>query len=475
MRYEVLAEDEIALIDDATMRILSTTGVTIYERQSQELLGREGVRIDKANSRVRIPERVVREALESAPSRIRLAARDPSNSIELGSGKTFYTNSATGIKVLDHLTGEVRGSVLSDIQVFAKVADALDNVHYYGPTVVAHDVKGGSHFLAETAAALENTTKHVTHEAHGTNLTRLLVRMAQVVAGGEDELRKSPVVSAGGCPVSPLQFDVENTEAMLEFAGAGMPYDVLSMAMGGGTSPITLAGQLALTNAEVLTGVVLCQLVNAGSPVIYGSVASTMDMRTGVLALGAPERAVLNAAAVQMANSYGLPSLVGAISTDGKLPGDQAMFEKAMTGLPPVLAGADVIFGPAMLSSATTYSVEQLVMDDEIAGALSRIKDGMAVDGETLALELIDRIGPGGDFIGTMHTLEHLKRDVWLPELADRNIAERWIGLGAKDMRAKARERVQHILHKHTVKPLDREQRKEIDDILKAATRLPDA
>ena len=472
VKFEVLSEDDIERIDQATMEILKSTGVAIYERQSRELLRDRGADVDESRSIARIPERVIRESLDEAPSRFKLAARNPRRSIELGAGRTYFTNSATGIKVLDHVTGKIRESVLSDIPVFTRVADALENIHFYGPTVVAHDVKGRFHFLSEVLSAIENTTKHVAHESQGTDMTKQFVRVAQIVAGGEDELRKNPVVSAGGCPVSPLQFDKANTEAMLEFARAGMPFDVLSMAMGGGTSPITLAGELAVINAEVLAGIALCELVNPGCPVIYGSVASTMDMRTGVLALGAPERAVLNAAVVQMARHYGIPSEVGGISTDGKLPGDQTMFEKTMTGLPSVLAGADIVFGPAVLSSATTYSVEQLVIDDEIAGALTRIRDGMIVDDESLAVALTNKIGPGGSFLGTKHTLEHLRKDIWFPQLADRNIADNWMKLGAKDMRARAREKVLQILSEHEVQPLEKEQKKDIEQVLKVASRL---
>ena len=471
MRFEVLTEDDVERIDKATMSLLGTTGVAIYEKYSRDLLRNEGAQVNEASSRIRIPEKVIREAVEKAPARFRLAARDTAKSVELGSGRTYFTNSATGIKVLDHVTGRVRDSLLSDVAVFAKIADALDNIHFYGPTVVAHDVKGEMHFLSETLMALENTTKHVCHESHGAELTKSFVKIAQIVSGGEEELRKNPVVSAGGCPVSPLQFDGPNTEAMVECARAGMPYDVLSMAMGGGTSPITLAGELAVINAEVLTGVAICELVNPGCPVIYGSVASTMDMRTGVLALGAPERAVLSAAVVQMARHYGIPSLVGGISTDGKVPGDQAMFEKVMTGMAPVMAGADMVFGPAMLSSATTYSVEQLVMDDEVAGALARVRQGMQVDDESLALSLIDKAGPGGEFIGTRHTLEHFKNEIWMPRLADRNIADRWLGLGAKDMRVKAKEKVLQILAEHFVRPLEAEQRKEIELVIRTVSK----
>ncbi len=272
--------------------------------------------------------------------------------------------------------------------------------------------------------------------------------------------------------MSPLQFDGPNTEAMLEFARAGMPYDVLSMAMGGAAAPMTLAGTLTIVNAEVLAGLTLCELVNPGCPVLYGSVATIMDMKVGTPALGAPERALLSSAAVQLAHHYRLPSLVGGISTDAKLPGEQAMFEKTMTGLAPVLAGSDIVFGPAVLNSARTYSVEQLVLDDEIAASLLRIQRGIGVDEDALALDLIDRIGPGGGFIGTRHTLEHVKKDVWMPDLLDRSSG----GVGSRfrggDMGTRAKEKVQQILDEHRADPLEGEQKQEIRRILSDAAAL---
>ena len=454
------------------MAILARTGVAVYEKQSLKQLEDGGADVDFGKSRARIPERLITNSIEKAPSKFKLAARDHRRSVELGSGSTYFTNSATGIKVLDHETGKVRQSMLSDICEFARVADALENIAFYGPTVVAHDVKGKLHFLKETVAAIENTTKHVAHECQGTEMTRQFIRIAHTMAGGEDAFRKNPAVSMGGCPVSPLQFDRPNTEAMVESAKAGMPYDVLSMAMGGGTAPLTIAGELALINAEVLVGATICQLLAPGCPIIYGSVASVMDMRTGILALGAPERSLINVAVVQLAHHYRIPCIVGGISTDAKVPGDQAMFEKTMTGLPPVLAGSDIVFGPAVLSSATTYSIEQLVIDDEVAGALLRIKKGIDVDDDALALDLIDKIGPGGGFIGTRHTLDHTKKDLWKPNLSDRNIYDNWLKLGSKDMRTRAKERAAVILEESDVPPLEKEQKKEIDEILHDAEKV---
>jgi len=471
MRLEVLSKDDIERIDEATVSVLERTGVAVYERQSLDVLEESGARVDRASSRARLPERRVREALERAPTRVRLAGRHGGRTVDLGSGKTYFTNSLQGIKVLQLGTDETRDSLLSDIPVFAKLVDALPNIDFYGVTVVAHDVPGEFHYLRELAAAVENTTKHVEHGCHGTAMAKAYVGIAQVVSGGEEELRKNPAVSSFGCPVSPLQFDRANTEAMVECARAGMPYDVLSMAMAGASSPMTLAGTLTMINAEVLAGTTICEVLNPGTPVIYGSVASIMDMRTGVMALGAPERPVLNSAVAQMAHSYGLPSLVGGMSTDGKLPGQQVLMEKAITGLGPALAGSDVVFGAGLLDSATTYSPEQLVIDNELAGAIARVRDGMSASAEDIAQELIEKTGPGGSFLGSRHTMEHMRKSVWMPELCDRNIHDNWVRLGAKDMREKARERAKEILDRHTVRPLEKEQRQDIEKILADASK----
>jgi len=471
MKLSVLTEGMIDKIDGATARILERTGVAVYEKQSMAVLERNGASVDRATSRVRIPERLLRRALDSLPKTVELAARDRSKSIMLGSDRSYITNSLQGVKVLDHLTGETRPSMLSDVASFATIVDSLKNIDFFGVTVVAHDVPGELHYVKELATAVESTSKHVSHGCHGTAMAKGFVDIGEVVAGGEEEQRKHPMVSGLGCPVAPLQFDKANTEAMVEMAKAGIPYDVLSMAMSGASAPMSPAGTLAIVNAEVLAGTAICQLLNPGCPVIYGSVASIMDMRTGVMALGAPERPIINSCVVQLAHHYGLPSLVGGLSTDGKLPGEQVLMEKVMTGLPPLLAGSDVVFGPGLLCSATTYSIEQLVIDNEVAGALARIKGGLEVDADSIALEAIEKAGPGGGFLGMRHTLDHLKTDVWMPELIDRNVYDNWFRLGAKDMRAKAKEKVVLILRDHRTKPLDKEQIEDIKKIMNGCSK----
>ena len=466
MHLSMLTEEDIETIDGASIHILENTGVAVYERQSLDILEENGAQIDRSTSIVRVPERLVRECMDGLPGSIILAGRDDSKSLTLGSGESKFLSSLQGVEVLDHETDEIRPSVLSDVAMFARIVDYLENVDIYGVTVVAHDVPGELHYLKELATAVESTGKHVIHSCRGGDLTRGFIRIAETVSGGSDALAKRPAVSFYGCPVSPLQLDRPNTEAMVECAKAGMPFTALSAAMAGASSPMPLAGTLALLNAEILASTVICQLFNPGTPVIYGSASSIMDMRTGVMALGAPERAIINTGTVELAHHYGMPSWSSGLTTDAKMPGDQAMMEKVITCLPLLLASSDIIIGPAMLSSAMMYSPEQLVLDNEAVGALRRVKKGMAVNSKTIALESIRQAGPGGAYLGMRQTLEFFRSDVWMPALTDRNVFENWQKDGERDLRDAAKEVVRNILDIHKPQELDAERRREIDSVM---------
>ncbi|MDH3365799.1 MAG: trimethylamine methyltransferase family protein [Thermoplasmata archaeon] len=470
MHLSMLTEEDIEQIDRASISILEDTGVAVYEKESLDVLEGGGACVERSTSRVKIPEKLVRESLERLPKKVTLAGRDEARSVTLGAGESHFMNSLQGIRVLDIDTGMTRPSMLQDVAMFARLVDYLDKIDIFGVTVVAHDIPGELHYVKELATAVENTGKHIIHGCHGTRMTKGFVKIAEVASGGSEALARRPAASSFGCPVSPLQFDRANTESMVECAKASMPYTVLSMAMAGASSPMPLAGTLSVINAEVLAGATICQLLNPGTPVIYGSVSSIMDMRTGVMALGAPERPVINTAVVEVAHSYEMPVWVGGMSTDGKKPGEQTMMEKVMTGLPPLLAGADILFGAALLSSAVVYSPEQLVIDNEVAGALDRVRKGTKIDSETVALDAINKAGPGGGFLGMRQTLDYFKSDVWVPRLIDRNVYENWERIGRPDMRSIARERARNILDEHSAKPLEDEQKKEIDMIVKGCS-----
>jgi len=467
----LLTRDELYEIHLATVDILERVGVGIYEERALKLMDEAGANVDYDKKVVKIPRYLLKELIRKAPEVVTLFARNPKHTVRLEPGKTYFNNSGYGIKVYDLDTGQHRDSKSEDVINFAKLFDALENLHVYQPPVTSHDIPEYVRSLHELAISLENTSKHVSSAAFGVDVIKRYIQIGAAVAGGEDELRKKPLISAGTCPISPLQHSKEDTECLIEFAKFGLPFLVLSMAMGGGTAPLTIAGELVVINAEVLSGIALVQLVNPGTPVFYGSVSSTMDMKTGKLALGAPERPLINSGCVQLARYYRVPSWVGACSTDAKAPGPQAMFEKIMTVIIPVLAGANLIFGPAILDSGKTYSFEQLVLDNEIIGAVYRILEGVNVNAESLALEVIEKVGIGGHYLAQKHTSDHVLSDQWRPTLLDRGTRGDWVKAGSKDMCELARERAKKILSSHEVEPLEKDVKEEIWKILKKAEK----
>jgi len=472
IKLDPLDKDQLYEVHLATLDILERIGVGIYEDRALKLMDEAGAIVDYDRKVVRIPQYLLKELIKKAPEVVTLYARNPKHSVRLESGgKTYFNNSSYGIKVYDLDTGMHRDSTSEDVANFARLADALENIHVYLPTVTAHDVPEYVRALHELAIGLDNTEKHVSHATYGADAIRHYIQIGATIVGGEEELRKKPVVSASTCPISPLQHSKEDTETLIEFAKFGLPFFILSMAMGGGTAPLTIAGELVVINAEVLSGIALVQLVNPGTPVLYGSVSSTMDMKTGKLALGAPERPLINSGCAQLARYYKIPSWIGACSTDAKVPGPQAMFEKVITAIVPMLAGASLIYGPAILDSGKTYSFEQLVLDNEIIGALYRIVEGIDVNADSLALEVIENVGIGGHYLAQKHTSAHVLSDQWRPTLVDRGSREEWVKAGRKDMCVLARERAKKILASHEVEPLEKDVRKEMWEIVKKAER----
>jgi trimethylamine--corrinoid protein Co-methyltransferase len=463
--------EELEAIDAATLRVLQNVGVKFPDNYALEALKDAGAEVDYKNELARFPENVVKEALKRAPDTVTLCGRDPSHNIRLGEGGgTHFMPSGIGVYIYDLDTGHRRTANRTDTANVSKIVDALPNIHVLQVMVSPGDVpdKVADHFKFE--GAFNNTTKHVSNcigPITSDDGARDIVEMASAVVGGKDELKKKPIISVHQCPISPLQYDVHGLRAIMEYAKNSVPVCIYSMAMGGGTAPVTIAGELVVINAEFLAGLVLLQELNPGCPVIYGTVASVMDLKTGVLPLGAPERPILQIGVVSLARHYGVPhGMISAGHTDARIPGSQAGFEKAITALPVVLAGTELILGAGAVDSANTYSYEQLVIDDEIWGALLRIQKGFVVDEETIAENLIEKVGVGKHFISERHTLAHVHDEQWYPRLYSRIKKSEDVfneeALGKKDLAMTARQKAKDILKSHQVRPLERDVQQKI-------------
>lgn len=306
----VLTHDELEDIHLATLEVLERTGVFVEDAAAIDIFAEAGCQVDRAGSIVRIPPHVVEEAIRSAPSSITLAGRHEDRDFVLETNRVGFTNFGEGIAVIDPRDGELREPTKEDVAAATRLIDALDEIDVLERPIGAHEVPQAVAPLHNAEAILNNTTKHVFIGPISAVLLRKIVDMAAAVVGGHERLRGRPLVSFITCPVSPLRLVKDCCEIIMESARAGMAVNVLSMAMAGGSSPVTLAGTLVTHNAEVLSGLTLAQLTRRGSPVIYGSSTTAMDLRLAAASVGSPELAMISAAVAQMARRYLLPSWV---------------------------------------------------------------------------------------------------------------------------------------------------------------------
>lgn len=307
---QMFTEEELDDIHLATLEVLEKTGIKLGSDEALDIFEDAGAMVDKSEKIVKIPPHMVEDAIDSTPRKVILAGRDSDKDIIAEGKRVYFTTFGEGIKVIDPFTGEYRKSTKEDCANSALMCDALENIDICLRPLSAHDVPREIHSLHELEACLNNITKPILLGGLNEKITEFLIEMASVVVGGKDKLRERPIVSIVVCPTSPLQITEGGCEAIITSARNGIPTNVLSMAMGGASSPVTLGGTLVTHNAEVLGGLVLTQLVNEGAPVIYGSSTTIMDLKKTTASVGAPELGMINAAVAALSRYYLLPSWV---------------------------------------------------------------------------------------------------------------------------------------------------------------------
>jgi len=467
---EILSRDEVSRIHEASLRILENTGVKFWEPKAIELLKQSGASVDSKRSVVRFPRDLVMRSVKKAPSAITLAGRNAKFDLKLGEGVSYFGTLGTAPLVFDLETGERRYARKTDLENLARIADALESIRYFHTSVTPTDLHPDTVDLQRWAIALGNTEKHCMGGAvYNVDNMPYLIRICEEIAGGEKELQRRPILTATECPVPPLQHDKRPLKGIMEFARKRLPVIIYSEPKAGATSPASLAGTLVVSNAEVLSGVALTQLISPGAPVIYGSVATLMDMRTGSIAFGSPETGLLAACTTQMAHHYGIPNMTPGGRTDSKAPDEQAGYEKSRTTLMAALAGASLGNMAGLLESNLVASYEQMIIDDEIIGTTERILKGVDFDSEALALEVIDKVGPGGIYLSQRHTLERMRKEHYMPRASDRNYYSVWSKAGSKSIRERARDKAHEILRAHSPEPLDSDVNKAVSSILREA------
>lgn len=452
--FQPLSEVGIGLIHQASLRILAETGVEVTEPEGRAILVAGGGIAD--GDRIRISPEMVERALAAVPHHLTLYGRRPGTELQLEGTRVYMGTGGMAVNVLDLETGLPRRSELRDTLQLAHLVDALPHIDFFVRPVEAHDCPTDISDLNRIYAALAHCGKHVMGGVWSVEAARDIIRVAGLIAGGADALRERPLVSfIVSWMVSPLRYNSEALPILTEVCRQGMPVALSSAPMTGTNAPVTLAGTLALLNAEELSGVVYTQLVQPGTPVLYGAVPSAADLRTGAFLCGAPEFGLLNAAAAQLAQHYRLPLYNSGGTTDSKLPDFQAGYEKALTLVLSAMAGANYIHHAAgIIDSLMTVAPEQYVLDDELIGAVRRILRGVQIDDDRLAVDVIAQVGPGGHYLAEEHTLRYMRSEFFYAPLASRGMRAQWEDAGAKDARTRARERARDLLASHRPEPI---------------------
>lgn len=465
--FEVLSKDELYRLHLASLDILEEVGVKVPVEEALKLCADAGADVDFKRQIVKMPQYLVEECVKKSPHKVTLYGRDADLKLYLGEDKVYFGTVGFAPRILDMENGRYRSLNQEDLANATRVADALENIDFQMVMGQPGDVPSEVVDMYQWLIAFENTRKHIMCQVLSKESAQVAIKMGTLIAGGEDELRKSPTMAFVICLNSPLFYGEFEVEGLLEAAKFRLPALAESGPMAGANSPVTLAGTVVLNNAEVLGGLVLTKLVDPRSPFIYGSWSRSIDMRLGSVVLGGPEFALLRVCTAQLARFYNLPSSGGGLLCDSKVFDAQAGYEKMLTALMPCLSGLNLISGMGLVASETVVSYEQLVVDDEIAGMVKRVLDGIDFRDETLAIDVIKDVGLEGNFLAKKHTLQFAESEHWVPKISDRRLPDIWIRGGAPKVYQKARERALRILSEYRQPPLPKEISMELRNMIK--------
>ncbi len=439
----IISDVDRKKILEASFRVLEETGVQIDHQEVFRKLSEAGCRADEEKKRIFFPRKVVEEKLRACPSQVRFADRKGGLfTAEPGGPCVFWTGNA-----LNFTQGkETRPIREQDYVDFCRVVDALPHIDGVVGTNLSEYPPEAKDFVG-FRVMLENTRKHLRPCIYTPQGVAIIIEMAQVyLAETGEDLRSRPIVSTGYTIVSPLHWTREGLDVYVRSAGFGMPATINSECISGATSPVTLAGTLVLANAEALSGIVINQVLEPGRPVIYNlGFSHVMDMRTAEPTTGAPENGLLAAAGAAFARDLNLPSAAWHCS-DSSCVDSQSAFEHALVGLVQLLGGANIIWGAGNLEFTRAISLEQAVIDNEIIYGAQRVKRGIEVSEETMALDLIQEFQSSANYLGSDLTLKLFRRELTSFTLANRHRRSEWEKRGAKSLEEAARERAQKIL-----------------------------
>lgn len=462
-QFRILSAKQIEELHFAALQILERTGVAFECQEALDILGEAGADISNPD-RVKIPSYLVEQALRTSPKTITLYTREGEPAITLNGQTGSHFGAVPDLpEYLDPFTRKRRDCYIADIADTVRVIDALPNVEWL--------LLGTSNLTLPAAITdkvsllqiIMNTSKPIVGEINDVASLKDMIALCSIVAGGEEQFRKRPFFIGSAEPVSPLIHGKDAVEKGLFCAEKGIPCIVYGMPMAGATAPASFAGCLAIANAEVLSQMVVLQLKRPGTPIIYGSIPSIMDMRTTIFSYGAPELSLMGAALTEVCHYYRLPMFGVSGSTDARVIGVQAGAELTYEILVTALSGVDLVRSACFLYHAKVGSPEMVVLGNEIVDMVKVLMNGIEINDETLPLELIEKLGPKSSYLAEKHTMKHF-RNFWAPRIFDRSFSEEE---GRKDAEDLLNQRTIEIMKRHQPKPLPEDLLKELKKVEK--------
>jgi len=462
--FEILSEDQVYAIHSATLEILDRTGMNVHNEEALKIFGEGGAYVE--GDRVKIPPVMVEQALKTAPSSILVTGRYRKGKVLLERNLVNYGLGTDVPNHIDPYTHEIRPTVLKDIENTGKVVQKCENVDFTSNSGLASDVPPQMQDLYHYKAGSSYCDKpFFTTAANGDNM-KALIDMATVFAGSYDNLRKAPSLIIYGEPVSPLALGQEATEVLLVCAEHKIPIVFPPMVQTGATGPMTLAGGIAQGNAETLASLVLHQLKSPGAPFIWGPFVSQMDMKTTICTYGGPVFIKAQAALGQISRFYNIPTFGFACCTDSTAVDVQCGMEMLWSILINALAGLNLCHDIGYLNSGLLFSLEALLLADEIISAVNQFMAGIEVNDDTLAVDLINKVGPEGNFLSEEHTLRFLRKEGWYPQFLNRKNYEAWKAGGCKTVNQRLEQKVHQIIEEDIPPLVSTDEMKELNKII---------
>ena len=465
---ETLSKEEIKKIHNATLWVIENVGIRFPSPRALGIWSDNGAIVDKRTMVVKAKPELIDEAISHCPPEYSLCARNPDQDLPLDGNHVFVGTDGCGVEVIDITSGERRISSLADVRDIARIADGTPEVGFHWVPVSAQDMPPETRGLHEIKTIWENSSKHVqTESIYNAREAKAALEMASIIAGGKESLRKRPVLSLMQCSAPPLGHDGGSIDAALLAAEAGIPTGFMTMAANLTTGPATMAGNLVVGNAEVIAATALLQLAYPGAPVFYAAAQTASDLRSGAYTGGGPEDFLYGAATNALADYYKIPLSMGSFASGAKEPNWQAGVENSLSTFMASVVMSDMLLGVGLLHGSRIWSFAQMMLDCEIFSIIHKTLQGITVDDETLALQTIADVGPGGNFLTQKHTRKHM-RDIFLPEFMDRRPYNEW-ETRKDDARGWALEKARLVLQRHEPESLDPKISVELEKIIAAA------